>query len=181
MPSWAGAGSFRDAVSVAGRTVVFDVGGYITLSTECAVKSNITIAGQTAPGMGIAIRGAEVTFGNQQNVICRFMRFRPGGDSGSTQNGLSLYQAKNIILDHCSVSFAKWNNIDAVSEDWQNKPVNNISVQHCLIANPIGQVWSGALMLHNALDKEYILAAGSRGAVTVGTPRDWKASVTYKF
>lgn len=134
-----GAGSFRDAVSVAGRTVVFDVGGYITLSTECAVKSNITIAGQTAPGMGIAIRGAEVTFGNQQNVICRFMRFRPGGDSGSTQNGLSLYQAKNIILDHCSVAFAKWNNIDAVSEDWQNKPVNNISVQHCLIANPIGQ------------------------------------------
>ncbi len=41
--------------------------------------------------------------------------------------------------------------------------------------------WSGALMLHNALDKEYILAAGSRGAVTVGTPRDWKASVTYRF
>jgi hypothetical protein len=27
----------------------------------------------------------------------------------------------------------------------------------------------------------YILAAGSRGAVTVGTPRDWKASVSYKF
>jgi len=41
--------------------------------------------------------------------------------------------------------------------------------------------WSGALTLLNALDKDYILAAGSRGAVTVGTPRDWKASVTYKF
>src|SRR5687767_2031360 len=66
-----GAGSFRDAVSVAGRTVVFDVGGYITLSSEAAVKSNITIAGQTAPGGGIAIRGAEVTFGNQSNAICR--------------------------------------------------------------------------------------------------------------
>ena len=77
-----GAGSFRDAVSTAGRTVVFDVGGYITLSTECGVKSNITIAGQTAPGGGIGIRGAEVTFGNQQNIICRFVRFRPGGDSG---------------------------------------------------------------------------------------------------
>jgi iron complex outermembrane receptor protein len=41
--------------------------------------------------------------------------------------------------------------------------------------------WSGALTMLNALDKEYILAAGSRGAVTVGTPRDIKASVTYRF
>ncbi|MBL9199745.1 MAG: TonB-dependent receptor plug domain-containing protein [Opitutaceae bacterium] len=41
--------------------------------------------------------------------------------------------------------------------------------------------WSGAVTILNALDKDYILAAGSRGAVTVGTPRDWKASLTYKF
>ncbi|MBL9210889.1 MAG: TonB-dependent receptor plug domain-containing protein [Opitutaceae bacterium] len=41
--------------------------------------------------------------------------------------------------------------------------------------------WSGALTLLNALNKEYILAAGSRGAVTVGTPLDWKASLSYKF
>jgi autotransporter-associated beta strand protein len=134
-----GAGSFRDAVGTAGRTVVFDVGGYITLNSEAAVKSNITIAGQTAPGGGIAIRGAEVTFGNQSNVICRFVRFRPGGDSNQTDNGLSLYQAKNVILDHISIEFAKWNNIDAVSEDWQNKPVNNITVQNSIIANPIYQ------------------------------------------
>lgn len=134
-----GAGSFRDAVSVAGRTVVFDASGYITLNSECGVKSNITIAGQTAPGGGIAIRGAEVTFGNQANIICRFVRFRPGADSGSTQNGLSLYQAKNVMLDHCSIGFAKWNDIDAVSEDWQNRPVKDISVTNCIIANPIGQ------------------------------------------
>ncbi|MEY2878250.1 MAG: hypothetical protein RLZZ15_630 [Verrucomicrobiota bacterium] len=41
--------------------------------------------------------------------------------------------------------------------------------------------WSGAITALNALNKEYIQAAGSRGAVTVGTPRDWKASLTYKF
>src|SRR5262245_34364901 len=38
-----GAGSFRDAVSVGNRIVVFDVGGYINLTSECAVQSNITI------------------------------------------------------------------------------------------------------------------------------------------
>ena len=41
--------------------------------------------------------------------------------------------------------------------------------------------WSGGLTLLNALNKDYILAAGSRGAVTVGTPRDWKATLSYKF
>jgi len=51
---------------------------------------------------------------------------------------------------------------------------------NCGVTYRRGQ-WSGAVMLHNALDKDYIMAAGSRGAVTVGTPRDWKASVSYKF
>ena len=41
--------------------------------------------------------------------------------------------------------------------------------------------WSAALTILNVLNEEYIQAAGSRGAVTVGTPRDWKASVTYRF
>ena len=44
-----------------------------------------------------------------------------------------------MIVDHSSIEFAKWNNIDAVSEDWQNKPVNNITVQNSIIANPIYQ------------------------------------------
>lgn len=41
--------------------------------------------------------------------------------------------------------------------------------------------WSASFTAMNVLDKEYILAAGSRGAVTVGTPRNLKASLTYKF
>ena len=42
------------------------------------------------------------------------------------------------------------------------------------------KTWSASVTVLNALNKEYIQAAGSRGAVTVGTPRDLKASVTYK-
>ena len=45
-----GTGSFRDAVGTSGRIIVFDVGGYINLSTPISAKSNLTIAGQTAPG-----------------------------------------------------------------------------------------------------------------------------------
>src|SRR3954465_14981910 len=45
-----GAGSFRDAVSVANRIVVFDVAGEIKLQSGIGAQSNLTIAGQTAPG-----------------------------------------------------------------------------------------------------------------------------------
>ena len=54
-----GTGSFRDAVSQSDRIVVFDVGGYIVLKTAVSAKSNLTIAGQTAPGGGIGFQGGE--------------------------------------------------------------------------------------------------------------------------
>ena len=52
-----GAGSFVDAISVANRIIVFDVGGVINLSSAPSAKSNLYIAGQTAPGGGITING----------------------------------------------------------------------------------------------------------------------------
>jgi pectate lyase len=134
-----GAGSFRDAVSAANRIVVFDVGGYITLKTAVSAKSNLTIAGQTAPGGGIGFRGGELSFANSSNVICRHVRIRPGSETASdTDDALSLFRARNVILDHSSFEFAPWNNIDGVSDDWQNTPVTEITFQDSMIANPNG-------------------------------------------
>ncbi|MGC4092740.1 MAG: hypothetical protein QM756_33635 [Polyangiaceae bacterium] len=135
-----GAGSFRDAVSASNRFVVFDVSGYITLKTAVSAKSNLTIAGQTAPGGGIGFRGGEISFANQSNVIMRHVRIRPGSETVSTEDdALSLYRAKNVILDHSSFEFAPWNNVDGVSDDWQNYPVTDITFQDSLIADPTGQ------------------------------------------
>ena len=135
-----GTGSFRDAVSASNRFVVFDVGGYIQLATAVSAKSNLTIAGQTAPGQGIGFRGGEISFANSSNVICRYLRIRPGSETASTDDdALSLYRAQNVMIDHSSFEFAPWNNIDAVSDDWQNYPVTNITIQDSLIADPTGQ------------------------------------------
>ena len=41
--------------------------------------------------------------------------------------------------------------------------------------------WSVRLMVANALNKDYILAAGSRGSLIEGDPRSWKISTTYNF
>ena len=128
-----GTGSFRDAVGTSGRIVVFDVGGYIALNTAVSVKGNITIAGQTAPGGGIGFKGGEISFANSANIICRHIRIRPGSDTASTGDDcLSLYQASNVILDHVSLEFGPWNNIDAVS-------CANITVQNSINANPTYQ------------------------------------------
>ena len=73
-----GAGSFRTAVSSGNRFVVFDVGGTITLASAVSCSSSLTIAGQTAPGGGIAIIGHEVSFSVRSNCIVRYLRIRPG-------------------------------------------------------------------------------------------------------
>ncbi|GIM92146.1 cellulose-binding domain-containing protein [Paractinoplanes toevensis] len=128
-----GSGSFRDAVSANGRIVVFDVGGYIKLSSTVLVKSNITIAGQTAPGGGIGVQGGEVSFNSGTNVIVRNFRFRMGTeDADQKNNGINWLDASNLIFDHVSIEFGAWNNIDAVR-------ASNITVQYSIDANPIGQ------------------------------------------
>jgi hypothetical protein len=129
----AGTGSFRDAVSQSNRIVVFDVGGYVTLATPVSVKSNLTIAGQTAPGDGIGFMAREVSFSGSSNVIVRYARFRQGDlDSDSTKSGINLLNTTNMIFDHVSIEFAQWNNIDAVG-------ASNITVMNSISADPIGQ------------------------------------------
>ncbi|HVY38517.1 MAG TPA: hypothetical protein VHM31_11295, partial [Polyangia bacterium] len=135
-----GAGSFRDAVSASNRIVVFDVGGTIQLTTAVSAKSNLTIAGQSAPGGGIAFRGGEISFAQSSNIILRYVRIRPGSETASTEDdALSLYRAHDVIIDHTSLEFAPWNNVDGVSDDWQTYPVTNITFQDSLIADPTGQ------------------------------------------
>ena len=56
-----GSGSLRDAVSQPNRIVVFDVAGVIRINSRIVFKSNITVAGQTAPGEGITVYGDGVS------------------------------------------------------------------------------------------------------------------------
>jgi hypothetical protein len=128
-----GAGSFRDAVSTGNRIVVFDVGGYVNLQSAVSVKSNLTIAGQTAPGDGIGFMGREVSFNAASNVIVRYVRFRQGLlDPDAKKSGINLLDATNLIFDHISIEFAQYNNIDAVG-------ATNITVQYSINADPTGQ------------------------------------------
>jgi autotransporter-associated beta strand protein len=135
-----GTGSFRDAVSHSKRIIVFDVGGYIKLNSAVSCSGDLTIAGQTAPGGGIGFRGGEISFSSRSNIICRYIRIRPGSEtSSSTDDALAMADGRTMIFDHCSLEFGPWNNVDGVSSAWQTTPVTDITFQNCLDADPTGQ------------------------------------------
>ncbi len=108
----AGAGSFRDAVSRGNRTVVFDIAGEIRLRSPVSVHSNLTLNGQSAPGEGISLTGQEVSFSNARNVIVRFLRFREGLSGGKHKSAVAIHAGRDMIFDHCSISWGRWDCID---------------------------------------------------------------------
>lgn len=127
-----GPGSLRAAIEESGpRTVVFRVGGTIDLTDSIDVRNpNITIAGQTAPGGGIALRGGGITIRTSQ-VIIRFLRIRPGADVPDPGNthGISLVNsAQNVIVDHSSISWGTDENVGIASPD-----VRNVTLQWNII------------------------------------------------
>lgn len=102
-----GEGSFRDAVSKSGRIVVFDVSGTIELKSNIICQSDITIAGQTAPGgSGITLKNYKMGMGGD-NIICRFISSRPGPYAATSSGNDAWGGAKgsNSIIDHCSMGW----------------------------------------------------------------------------
>ncbi len=139
-----GPGSLRWAVEQEGpRTVVFEISGTIELTTGLDVENPfITIAGQTAPGDGICVKGETVRI-QTHDVIVRYLRFRLGDGrhgQGSLQgkDALSLSAGTDIIVDHCSAS---WSLDEVLSASTRRPTLTRVTVQWCFITeglNPDG-------------------------------------------
>ena len=108
-----GPGSLAEAVSQPNRIVVFAVSGTIDLAGSGKRKRsleiahpNVTIAGQTAPGEGICIRGGSIRV-MAGNVIIRHLRVRRGfnviGEQGDAINIKGDFA--DVIVDHVSASW----------------------------------------------------------------------------
>ncbi|MEP0366923.1 MAG: T9SS type A sorting domain-containing protein [Cyclobacteriaceae bacterium] len=92
-------------------TIVFKVSGVIDLAGGelRSKRDNVTIAGQTAPGDGVCIKGGNVNFGGSNNMIIRHMRFRVGlmDDGAFIEGGALGYEnGSNFIIDHCTFGWA---------------------------------------------------------------------------
>lgn len=126
-----GEGSLRAAVEAEGpRTVVFRVSGTIKLEKDLRIKNPfITIAGQTAPGDGITLRGFPLMI-DADEVIVRYIRVRLGNESGGETDAISSRYTTNLILDHISASWS----IDETMSIYHGK---NVTVQWCVISESL--------------------------------------------
>ena len=145
----AGPGSLRAALSAKGpRVVVFEVGGVIDLDKQTlrVTEPFVTVAGQTAPSPGITIIRGGMDIATH-DVIVRHIRIRPGAagearGSGWGEDAISTAAAFNVIVDHCSLSWATDENLSASGPrftgntpgEWRQGTSHNITFSHNIIA-----------------------------------------------
>ena len=146
-------GSLRHAIRSAEgpRTIVFDVGGLIALAAPLEIlKSDLTIAGQTAPAPGITLWGYPVEVRRGSNVVIRYLRVRLGDfharvdssgkphpyegngdlDPGSANAVHIGGGCERVIFDHVSTSWG-------MDETLSVTICRDVTVQHCIIASSL--------------------------------------------
>ena len=152
-----GPGSLREAIEAdRPRIIIFRVSGIITLDKPLSIENPfVTIAGQTAPGDGICIRG-QTTEINTHDVVVRYLRFRRG-NLEDRNDALGGYPVRNIMIDHCSASWGLDENLSMYRykkkmPDGKEKkmPVENLTIQWCISSEALdlnnhafGATWGG--------------------------------------
>ncbi len=142
-------GTLRYAVEAEGpRIITFAVSGDIHLKAPLNIENPyISILGQTAPGAGITIRDHNV-FITADHTVIRYLRFRLGSSSGQEADALGAKRCRNLIIDHCSMSWATDENASFYN-------INDATVQWCIISEALnasvhhkgehgyGGIWGG--------------------------------------
>jgi len=169
-----GPGSLREALDAKGpRIVVFEVGGVIDLGVQTVriTEPFLTIAGQTAPQPGITLvrGGFDIA---AHDVVIRHIRVRPGDAglpkmSGNDFDAISTVGAHDVIIDHCSLTWASDENLSAsgtrfkgdTPEQWREGTSHRITFSNNIIAEGLahanhakGEHSKGSLIHDNARD-----------------------------
>ena len=144
-----GPGTLRAALQQSGpRVIVFEVAGVIDLGGQNISINEpfVSIAGQTAPSPGITlIKGGLII--RTHDVIVQHVRIRPGdlGEaprSGRDIDAITTISAYNVVVDHCSLSWATDENLSAsgprftgdTPDEWRKGTSHNIFYSQNIIA-----------------------------------------------
>jgi len=130
-----GPGSLRYGIQTTfgSRTIVFDVSGAINLFSNLKLnKPYFTIAGQTAPGDGIALQGLLTSVEDTHDEHVRFFRCRPGDIYAPffQDDSFHFRGVTNSIADHVSASWS-------IDEVLSTTLSTNVTVQWSMIAEPL--------------------------------------------
>ena len=151
-----GPGSLRAAIEAKGpRIVVFRISGIIELKKKLAIRNPyITIAGQTAPGDGICLKGDQLSI-STHDVVIRYLRVRPGDMKRKEMDAIWVdWPAENVIIDHCSASWG-------IDETLSVTDSKNVTVQWCFITENLYHSYH-----HKGPHGFGSLIAGGEGGVT---------------
>jgi pectate lyase len=173
--------------------VVFRVGGLLALKAPLRItEPYLTIAGQTAPGDGICLRNYDVAVTNSHDIVIRHLRVRPGDVSRKELDGLSVYRSRDVILDHCSVSWSTDETLSVTGEG-----CGNVTVQWCMITESLNESvhqkgshgygslirTDGGITYHHNLYAHHVTRCPRPG--TYGNPRgillDFRNNVIYDW
>lgn len=135
-----GTGSLREGIRTKNaeipRTIVFEIGGTIQLAKELRIEGihGLTLAGQTAPGGGITLRDHVVKFIDCSNIIVRFIRFRLGDETKTSDDVISLGSegkvCRDIIFDHVT---ATWG-VDGIMD---TDSIADFTMQWCMFGEAL--------------------------------------------
>ena len=128
-----GPGSLREALEAKGpRIVVFAVSGIIGLESQIRItEPYVTVAGQSAPGEGVCLRGDGIGV-NTHDVVIRYLRSRPGEGLGKEVDAIAIGGGSyNVVVDHCSAS---WSVDESLSP---SGGIRDVTVQWCLIGESL--------------------------------------------
>lgn len=156
-------------------TVVFQTSGTIVLKSDLRVKRNfLTVAGQTAPGDGIFIRGAKVNFGGSTHLVLRHLRMRVGLTADTTfidGGAIGLENASNCIIDHCTFGWSSEENMTMYDNtlttvQWSIVHEGLYDTGHPKGVRGYGSQWGGqtATYHHNLLAHNYSRSPRFNGA-----------------
>jgi pectate lyase len=189
-----GPGSFRAAVEATGpRIVVFGVAGLITLETPLEINQPfLTIAGQTAPGDGVCVRGQSVHI-NTHDVIIRYMRFRRG-NLKVRDDALGGNPVGNVIIDHVSASWGLDENLSLYRYMLPSKdggpdkklPTENLTIQWSISSEALdryhhafGGTWGGQnCSFHHNL---FACNTGRNPSIGMGGQFDFRNNVLFNW
>jgi hypothetical protein len=143
-----GPGSLRDALynltDTRFQVILFETGGTIELSDRLELRNDcVYLAGQTAPGDGILLKGNGLRVFNTRDVVIRYVRIR---DATNNLDITDTGGTRRIVVDHVSTTWGTDGNFGIWRTERSAPDTREITFQRSISAEVLAGHSAGFLI-----------------------------------